>query len=358
MQQITNYIVRLRFTSPVRFGADNSGVGIEDAQPFVHSDTLFSALCNAWAKFGILTNNELSQCGEKFLISSSSLYTYGYEGKSAAYYIPKPLISCTWLKGLKNSKKEQIEKIIKKSYWVTSDMFEHWLNPIPPNGIFPDKLNKLFEKLNYRSLFHEKIVAKHAQDRLTAASNMFYETQYEINDYPTCGLYFLVRLNDDSFKEKFNLGLKALSKIGLGGERNFGLGRFEVGSGNGVLSPLETDGSKLGFLFESGSNKLRCLLSLSLPTQIEIDKLKLLTNEQVAQYSIALRKGWTFSSVNLYQMKRQTICMLSEGSVFEESLCPAGKIENVAPLDGQYKFDFPHPIFRFGKSFSVPLKSY
>jgi CRISPR type III-A-associated RAMP protein Csm4 len=349
------YIVRLKFTSPVRFGADYSGIGIEGAQPFVHSDTLFSALCNAWVRFGIFTHDELAIYGEKFLLSSASFYVY--KG-SATYFMPKPFIPCVWLKGLKTSKKEKLEKIIKKTHWVTSGMFKHWLNPSPPSGIFQEIPNMLVDAIDYGSLFHERIVARHAQDRLTNASNLFYETLYEFKDTPTCGLYFLVALKDASFEEKFNLGLKALSKIGLGGKRCFGLGRFEVSNGNGVLCPIETDGSELGFILETGSNSLRCLFSLSLPTQIEIDNLMSISDDKVAQYDIVLRKGWTFSSVNLCQMKRQTIYMLSEGSVFEESLCPSGRIENVAPLDGQNNIDFPHHVFRFGKSFSVPLKSY
>ncbi|NTW83690.1 MAG: type III-A CRISPR-associated RAMP protein Csm4 [Chlorobiaceae bacterium] len=354
-ESVKHYIVRLKFTSPIRFGADNSGIGIEDSQPFVHSDTLFSALCNAWAKYGILTNDELALCCETFVLSSTSFYAY--QG-SATYFIPKPFIPSIWLKELKSSKKEQLEKIIKKAHWVTSDMFKHWLDPKPPSGVFPDNPNNLSEKLDYGSLFRKHIVTKHTQDRVTAASNLFYESQYEFKDAPTCGLYFLVSLKNDLFKEKFNLGLKALSQIGLGGERNFGLGRFEIGNGNGILCPIETDGSNLGYLFDVGLSTLRCLFSLSLPTQAEADTLKGITNDQVAHYDIVLRKGWTFSSVNLYQMKRQTIYMLLEGSVFEESLCPVGQIENVAPLDEQNNIDFPHPVFRFGKSFWVLLKSY
>ena len=355
MSQLTNYIVRIKFTSPFRFGADNSGVGIEDAQPFFHSDTLFSSLCNAWARFGILDNDELISCGEKFLLSSSFIYVYK---DSAVYFVPKPLISCCWLKGLQCTQKEQLEKLIKKAHWVTSDMFMHWLNSNPPDCVFPENPRKLSERLDYGSLFREQIVVKHAQDRLTGACNLFYENQFEFKEAPSCGLYFFVTLKDHSFQDKFNLGLKALSQTGLGGERNFGLGRFEVDNANGVLIPIEKDGSDLEFLFEDSICSHRCLFSLSLPTQSEINQLASNTDSQIAQYDIVLRKGWTFSSVNMYQMKRQSIYMFSEGSVFSINRCPVGRIEDLAPLDDIKNTNFPHPIFRFGKSFSVPLKSY
>ncbi|RXK80699.1 hypothetical protein EST62_12420 [Chlorobaculum sp. 24CR] len=100
------------------------------------------------------------------------------------------------------------------------------------------------------------------------------------------------------------------------------------------------------------------MFSLTLPTNAEVETIKSINNQQVAQYDLTLRKGWTFSSLNLFQMKRQTVNMLSEGSVFEENLCPVGKIENVAPLDEKMNEDFPHPVFRYGKSFCVSLKSY
>jgi len=59
LHEMKHYIVRMKFISPVRFGADCSGIGIENAQPFVHSDTLFSALCNVWAKYHILSSDEI-----------------------------------------------------------------------------------------------------------------------------------------------------------------------------------------------------------------------------------------------------------------------------------------------------------
>lgn len=355
MQQMTYYIVRLKFTSPVKFGADNSGIGIDNTQPFVHSDTLFSALCNAWAKYGILSNDELSECGEKVIISSTSFYVYKV---GAIYFVPKPLITSAWLNELKCGKKEQLEKIIKKATFVTSEMYKHWLDPDPPDNVFADNPDTLSKRLDYGTLFRKHTVAKHAQDRLTGASNLYYDGKCEFKSAPTCGLYFMVGLKDDLFKEKFNQGLKALSQIGLGGERNIGFGRFEVGNGNGVLCDIETDGSNLGFLFELTASKYRCLFSLSLPTKAEVDTIKGIGKEHIAQYDITLRKGWTFSSLNLCQMKRQAVSMFSEGSVFENNLCPVGKNENVVPLDEKNNEDYPHPVFRFGKSFSVSLKSY
>jgi len=241
-------------------------------------------------------------------------------------------------------------------------MFLHWLNPNPPDEVFSEEPNRLSKKLEYGALYREHIVAKHVQDRLTSESNLFHKTQYAFKniDYDDpCGLYFLVSLKDESFKEPFDQGLKALSQVGLGGERNFGLGRFEIDDfANGFLSPIEDDASELAFLFEDSSASLKCLLSLSLPYESEISTLIKLTKSNILHYDFILRKGWTFSSINFHQMKRQSVYMFSEGSVFEKDHCPIGRIDDVAPLDEQKNKNYPHPIFRFGKSFSVPLKSY
>jgi len=355
---MTHYIVRLRFNTPFRFGADSSGIGIEDAQPFVHSDTLFSALCNAWSKFRILNSEELSEIGEKILLSSTSFYSKNFKGKPT-YFLPKPKMPCVWLSKQQGENKKKLDKILKKANWITATMFQHWLNPEPPKNVFNDKPEKLSESLAYSSLYKEYVVAKHSQDRLTSASNLFYETQYEFR-HADSGLFFFVSLSDEQLAYKFNQGLKALSQTGLGGERNFGLGRFEVSveSKLGVLSPIQEDGTNLEFVFNDEPKFPRCLLSLSLPTELETVALQKATESQLLYYDITLRKGWAFSSVNLYQMKRQTLRMLSEGSVFENGLCPQGSVIDVKPLDSKKQQDFPHPVYRYGKSFTVPIKIY
>lgn len=357
---MTHYFVKLRFTSPVRFGADSSGIGIEEAQAFIHSDTLFSALCNAWIKFNILKASELESAGDSISLSSTSFFSNNFNG-SPTYFLPKPKIPCVWLENYMGDNKKELEKILKKAQWIPTKMFEHWLNPKPPANVFENKSDKLSKALAYGSLYQEQVVAKHAQDRLTSASNLFHQTQYQFKQTDS-GLYFFVSFGDneteEEYKTKFNEGLKALSQTGLGGERNFGLGRFEVKTGFGEL--LSVENSDLSFLFQQNpqSNALQCLLSLSLPIDAEINNLQNATEKQKVFYDLTPRKGWTFSSANLYQMKRQTISMFSEGSVFENDLCPKGTIANVAPIDSNKQVDFPHSVYRYGKSFTVPLKTY
>ena len=44
------YYIELQFVSGVHFGSDDAGYGIEKVGGFMHSDTLFSALINGFAR--------------------------------------------------------------------------------------------------------------------------------------------------------------------------------------------------------------------------------------------------------------------------------------------------------------------
>lgn len=361
---MSHYLVKLRFVSPVRFGADLSGIGIEEAQPYIHSDTLFSAFCNVFVKFGILKDSQLQEFGNQVSISSTFFFSNNFNFKATpVFFLPKPKIPCSWLEKLNSDRKKELEKILKKAQWVPSAMFEHWLNPSPPKDVFSEKPDELINFLAYDTLYKEELITKHAQDRLTAASNIFYQTQYRFK-YSDCGLFFLVsfmgKKSEQDFKYKFSQGLKALSQVGIGGERNFGFGRFEVRHGFGELMPIND--TPLRFLFSQNlpdiARQRQCLLSLSLPTKTEIEKLQSGADKQEAYYELTPRRGWTFSSATPYQMKRQTVSMFSEGSVFTSDVCPKGSIVNLAPLNSSNEFDYPHPVYRYGKTFAVPLKSF
>ncbi len=343
------YLVKLSFTTPVRFGADEMAIGVEKAQPYLHSDTLFSALCNAWIKFGIFSGEDLSKVKEHILLSSTSFYSSNSE---IGFFLPKPKIPCAWLHSLKHKDKAKIEKLIKQAQWIPLQMFKNWLIHTPEEGVFSKDETELRKKLDYGQLFEENIIAKHSQDRLTAASNIFYQSQQTFIENKNAGLYFFVGLDENqkdikNIKDKFNKGLLSLNRLGLGGERNMGLGRFRVDSDskNGILISIEQN-SPFYFLFGT-SLHYQCSLSLSYPSNDEIEILK--TSNEDFYHDLILRKGWTFSTQNFFQMKRQTVSMFSEGSVFEHSIAPKGITINLSPPD------FPHPIYRFGKTFLVTI---
>jgi len=352
---MTYYIVRLRFLTPVHFGSDEAGIGVENVQPLLHSDTIFSALCNAWAKFGILTAKELQELKQSFDTSPpfklSSAFPYRPKGAGTEFYLPKPVMSTKQFEIFGNEmrpeQKTEWKKWLKKTHFISSGYFEKWLKDeqfIQEGWI--DELKA------WKEIMVEEIRPQHAQDRLTMASQLYYlgEIFFEQEQDYDCGLYFMVQFPmDEIWKDKLSKGLKALSDLGLGGERHFGMGRFKCDDNEyGTLVPID-EHPPLHFLTESTIHSNHyCVLSLFYPTVTEQKMIQ--KNVSSVAYGLVQRKGWVFSSTTLLQMKRKTVNMFSEGSVFSiPGFTPQGTIIDVKPNG------FPHPVWRFGMALSVPL---
>ena len=83
-----------------------------------------------------------------------------------------------------------------------------------------------------------------------------------------------------------------------------------------------------------------CILSLWYPKDDEQIGIK--------AYQTVLRKGWIFSMSSAKQMKRKTLRMFKEGSIFGNQ--PKGKLVDVTPPG----FD-DHRVCRWGKALSVKM---
>lgn len=352
---MTWHYVKLKFTTPVHFGADEAGIGIEAVQPCLHSDTIFSALCNAWAKFRIVSDNDLSQLKQCFDTAPpfkiSSAFPYYRSGAPLKYLLPRPMLATRQFDYFGNEMRpeqmSQWKKQLKQAQFIPSVYFEKWLQPdqfIQEGWL--DELN------DWKSILIEEIRPKHAQDRLTQASEIYHYGQLFFEQEYDCGLYFMVQLYEDSWKNWLNSGLTALSDMGFGGERNLGMGRFACDDNDkGVLLPINNR-HPLFFLTKNMPAEHNCTLSLFYPTHSEIKLIKNALNNKndIIAYALLKRKGWTYSTSTLLQMKRQTVNMFQEGSVFGiENLTPQGTILDVKPDN------FPHPVWRYGIALSVPL---
>lgn len=353
------YIVKLRFTTPVHFGADKSGIGIEAVQPFLHSDTLFSALCNAWAQFRIFTTTEID--GFKAVFDSSppfilsSAFPFKREKHGFLYYLPKPIVNTNQFDLFKSEMRpEQIsewKKQFKNARFIPSDFFEKWLKS---ERFMEEGCLELLHA--WKEIFTEEIRPHHAQDRLTMMSELFHHGEIFFEQDMDCGLYFIVKFpTDETWKSKLNQGLKALSLTGLGGDRNLGMGRFRYDDENfGTLKPID----KLHPLFfltqDDESSTKHSILSLFYPEneEIQLIKTELQSNPDSVAYELIKRKGWSFSTATFLQMKRKTINMFAEGSSFElPGHIPKGTLVDVKP-EG-----YPHSVWRCGIALSVPLSS-
>ena len=127
-------LVKLKFLSPVHFG--EVGIGIENSEEILHSDSLFSAICHAW---GILygkadLDDMLRRFDEAlpFLLSSAFLY----EGDT--FFLPKPLCKPP---GFENPDiREKFGRDMKKTKYLPLQVFERWVKgvDIPYESITKD----------------------------------------------------------------------------------------------------------------------------------------------------------------------------------------------------------------------------
>lgn len=352
------YIAKLRFTEPVRFGDARPGVGLEGIQPFLHSDTLFSALCNVWVRHGIVPPDELAGLGSIFNASPpfrlSSAFPYARHGTTETFYLPKPLMKTDQFDNRFKMREDQRviwKKFLKNARFVPADIWQQWLDGerFVHTG-YEEKLTR------WQHIYSEDLRAHHAQDRLTAASMLYFQNYLRFENHEIqqdCGLYILVNFPEDNSRwlERLQAGLQLLAQCGIGGERNTGKGRFSFDpvKGHGYLKPVGRF-SPLKFLNQPAPpDAPQCLFSLFVPTAREQQQL---ANGYVNTcYSLIHRKGWTFSRQTHLQMKRQSIYCFGEGSVFRgNNFLPQGELVNCQPDS-----DFPHPVWRNGLALSVAL---
>ena len=106
------YLYRLTFEGPVHFGT--TGIGLEETEERVRSDSLTSALINAFSVLGRAEHVVETLTRELPAFTLSSLFPYGPRdgGKVPVYALPRPIAAPPtirdWLVGL--TKKELAER--------------------------------------------------------------------------------------------------------------------------------------------------------------------------------------------------------------------------------------------------------
>ena len=345
------HIVYLEFTSPTHFGSDERGIGVENVRTAFSADTLFSALCNAWARYQILTPAEMEGLRDRFNTEPPFLLSSAFPwvaGKIEAHYLPKPLVECQWLNEFPGEVYEKVllKKTLKKAAYVPAPYFQHWLEP--SESLLEDKVldDIAAEMTGFQNETVTHIRPQHAQDRLTGASELYHLGQVSYNR-DLSGLYFVVQLLDAAWENILNQALQALAVEGIGGERNFGLGRFAVDWSHGQLMDL-ADIDELQFIIpnsEAANGRLFCVLAPFHPMEAEYTVIQ---HDIACRYSLIRKKGWSFSHRTFHQMKKASVTVFGEGSVFTQQ--PRGEVLDIQPND------FPHPLYRYAKPLAVPLK--
>lgn len=318
------WLVRLTFKGPVHFG--QAGIGDETTNVTLRSDSLYSAIWSTWSRYRLQPDigdllARFSAGGQPpFLLSSSFLFD------GDVYYLPRPSMPAQGL--------EQAGKIVKQTRYLPLPLFRAWTRGEPVDSEVLKEANLRLGDLHVRSLRPRVQL-----DRETNRAELYQVAQVVFAE--GAGLWFLVRLYDETLLAPLRHAVALLGEDGLGGRRTAGYGSFTAEWRNAAEIP-EWQSVLAGR--EPGAP--HCLLSLCNPAPGELPDL--LTD---AAYEVVDRIGWASSAGGL-QAPRRPVRMLAEGSVV--SCCPRGRVVDVTPpgfaeLAG-------HAVYRSGLALAVPVR--
>ncbi len=318
----------LNFTSPLHIGLGNGE--LDQAQAWIHSDVLYSAIYSTWAKCGM--ESLIPKGGvPDFVLSSAFPYAYSKSQKRNVYFFPRPLWSKR--KNTELSEKDSLRiKQIKKVAWMDADLWiEQWEssgNDFPNfiQGAFASSVLNDQDDLPFSSQVDVRVqTAKEEGD-----PKPFYVERFFFSD--KSGLHFIVSTENETSLKALRFALDILSTSGIGTDKSTGNGQF-------VWEEKSFD------LFPITSSRLGVALSCYLPESPE-------SISGFSGFQLLRRGGWIGASRPGWRKKH--VHMIQEGSVlaFKEPFHWGQGLGTTVDLRPK---DFPHPIYRCGLALFFPI---
>ncbi len=320
-------LIKLKFTSPLHLSRGKSG--LDESYDVLHSDTLKSALFVCAMQ---LYDNQIDRENflEKFTISS------GFPFNEKELFFPKPaLLPDTFY--IKDDK-ENI-KDIKKIKYISQSLFEKLLQgnfkPFSKNDIYESDFlsDKKLEKKPFKNEVVQRVTVSRSYEN---EGNTFYTDRIFFNK--NCGLFVLLNVDNQALKEKTKAAFRLLGDNGIGSDKSVGNGQFEM---------EWIDDFKLAEV-ENPTHQIA--MSLYLPTKEEIDNIDL----DKSAYSLIKRGGYIANpeDFNNSVLRKKSIYMFSEGSVFSQNADLQGNIADLNPSNRP----LIHPIWRDGRGLFLNYK--
>lgn len=344
-------LYKLRFLTPVRFGVDSRGAGLDQASLAGHADTLFSAFVSEAAAYGEKAAKQLldeAQAGNMLL---SDLFPYQGE----RLYLPRPLLPPRF--DMQNQEQTPAEirqgagrrKLWKQQKYLAVSDFPAYLRWLETGSIFDsqpaqfgafvtaDKVNRREEDaLPY-------LVASYTfkPDQQTSAG---VPVSYDNGQDAGSGLYFILGTTGSELADRVDNLIASLGYSGIGGKRSSGYGKFEL-----YEDPIDMDeqgvyddDAALYAMLTAAQADWQMTLSVLWPTAEEVPHLK------DAYYQLIQRSGFVNSPAYAPQaMKRHGIHMINSGSCLKTRA--AGQI-------GDLSAQGAHPVYRYGKPLYAGVK--
>ncbi|OJV90364.1 MAG: type III-A CRISPR-associated RAMP protein Csm4 [Chloroflexi bacterium 54-19] len=341
MENLSEAIIyKLLFNTPAHFGEDTTG--LEFSLEYLHSDTLFGAICNGWlALFGseslvdLLTELEAYGDGLKdsypFLLSSAFIFS---EDK---FYFPKPLAELPDPPQVLINNPD-LAKAFKDANFVEKEMWVKWVsrNPVIINDAATIEQLQAYKQTFLLGLQSRNYVPQYAAD-----TTPYYcrSVNYMSDQGKESGLFFAVRFGREGLQEQFENVLTFLEKEGVGGERSSGYGFFKSERYHQTLENL------LGNYTQGRPPTSYITLSLTYPDFIPGEN-----GLENWRYALVRRRGYTSPQISPQMLRRKkNLLLFTEGSSYLGK-APRGRMLEVTPQ----RWSASTKIYRYGLAFPLP----
>lgn len=298
-------VYKFYFNTGVHFGKGS----IDNVEPVLYADTLFSALCHESLKSGgeIALNKLVSLAKNGLLILSDCLPFISDE-----LFIPKPLKLVAREKDGNSSEKKAFKKLAYIAVDKLDDFLAGELDPV-----------KEVQKLSRLGTFSIKSMAAiRGLDEAMPYSVGLYSFNEEN------GLYVIIGYDESEDLYFVEDLLQNLSYSGIGGKTSAGFGKFEVQMAR-IPAALEKR-------FNCPSSKTIMTIASSMATEDELEDII-----DDAKYILVKRSGFVSSlTYSENQMRKRDFYAFRSGSCFSHLF--KGDVFDVS--DGG-----KHPVYRYAK---------
>ncbi|MCX7994984.1 MAG: type III-A CRISPR-associated RAMP protein Csm4 [candidate division WOR-3 bacterium] len=312
-------ICRLKPKGPFHLGERENWR--EGSAEFIHSDTLFSAFCHSYLL--LYSKEELEAILARFDAGNPPfIISSAYPCWQGIYYFPVP--------------KNQLPatKEAKKIQFIEKSGFEKLVNGIKLEDILSESQTIPAKNEPY----HPWIVDNVPRVSLSRYSNHPVEDggyfHFGLVYYrENAELFFLIKYNDLNIRKKLEAALRLMAEEGIGGDRS---------SGKGIMYPPVFE--EIDVSIPDGADGI---VSLSLYYPKDDNEINKITD---GFYELIERKGYIYSPFGV-SLRRKSIRMFTEGSVFPANPSKIGRLVNIKP-----EIFVHHNVYRYGFMFGLPCR--
>ncbi len=321
------FAYKLKFETPVHFGAAELGGKLEAINFCYTSDTLYSALCCELADSKFFTYFIDAVAQGKILLSDLLPYT------AENFYLPKPVLLVESDKKIKSDSLEEVRKQStqrkkqKKMEYLRASNLKKYFSALKSGENFIESsdfgVTNLIQKVSCRE----------------SETLPYYVAEFSFKN--DSGLYLIAIFDSEKYSATFKNFLNSLGLSGIGGKRSSGFGKFQISEeiildetcANEDLNALQK------MLTAENSNWQMCISSI-LPVAEDIPILK------NSYYHLKKRGGFITALTGENDRKKNSIYMLGAGSCLPKRI--EGRKVILDKING-------NEIFRFGKGIFVGL---